>query len=337
MRYLAILSLLFCTSCHMGIPKSSTTIANVSSLTPPSTVAPPLVTPALPDSGSESGASSSRRASVRVGGSDISIVFDSDSYSLTKDELTAWIGTGAKAVSSYFGRFPVKDLTVRVRASRGSGVHHGQAAGYYGRPSIKVAVGYYSDQEDLRSDWVITHEMVHLGFPCVAERHHWIEEGTATYIEPIARERIGVIKPEEVWRDLVVNLPNGLPKRGDRGLDYTPTWGRTYWGGALFCLLADVEIRKQTHNRQGLEHAIRAITEANGVITEFWDIREVLRTGDKATKGTALETLYDKMRDKPYPVDLDALWKQLGVELRGETVIFHNDAPLAHVRKAICG
>lgn len=336
MRYLAILSLLFCTSCHMGIPSNSTAAANASSLTPLSTSATPPASPTLAEPDRESGASSSKRASVRVGGSDIAIVFESDKYGLTRDEITEWVGTGAKAVSAYFGRFPVKNLTVKVRSSRGSGVHHGVADGFHGRPSINVAVGYYSDQEDLQADWVITHEMVHLGFPCVAEQHHWIEEGTATYIEPIARERIGVITPEEVWRDLVENLPNGLPKRGDRGLDYTPTWGRTYWGGALFCLLADIEIHKQTHNRQGLEHAIRAITEANGVITEYWDIRDVLRTGDKATKGTALETLYDKMRAKPAPVDLDALWKQLGVEVRGETVIFHNDAPLAHIRKAIC-
>ena len=52
----------------------------------------------------------------------------------------------------------------------------------------------------------------------------------------------------------------------DRGLDRTRTWGRTYWGGALFCLMADVEIRKQTGNRVGLQDALRTILSAGGSI-----------------------------------------------------------------------
>jgi hypothetical protein len=34
-------------------------------------------------------------------------------------------------------------------------------------------------------------------------------------------------------------------------------------------------------------------------------------------------------------VDLDKLWRQLGVEKKGDTVIFHDDAPDAAIRKAI--
>jgi hypothetical protein len=41
----------------------------------------------------------------------------------------------------------------------------------------------------------------------------------------------------------------GEPGPGDGGLDDTDSWGRTYWGGALFCLLADVRFRERTGNR----------------------------------------------------------------------------------------
>jgi len=41
------------------------------------------------------------------------------------------------------------------------------------------------------------------------------------------------------------------------------------------------------------------------------------------------------MRDKPSPVDLDALWQKLGVELKDGKVIFSDKAPEAHIRKAI--
>jgi hypothetical protein len=42
-----------------------------------------------------------------------------------------------------------------------------------------------------------------------------------------------------------------------------------------------------------------------------------------------------KMGNTPFPVDLEELWKQLGIERRGQTVLFPDDAPLAAVRRAI--
>ena len=43
------------------------------------------------------------------------------------------------------------------------------------------------------------------------------------------------------------------------------------------------------------------------------------------------------MKAKPDPIDLGALWKQLGVVPHGQTVTFDNTAPLAAVRRAITG
>lgn len=182
---------------------------------------------------------------------------------------------------------------------------------------------------------MLTHEMVHLAFPSVAEEHHWIEEGSATYVEPIARARAGDLSPEKVWGDLVEGLPQGLPQPGDRGLDFTPTWGRTYWGGALFCLLADIEIRKRTGNKKGLEDALRAILKAGGTIESEWPLARAIEFGDRATGVAVLRELYDKMKASPVPVDLSALWKELGVERRNGKTEFNDRAPLAPIRKAI--
>jgi hypothetical protein len=41
------------------------------------------------------------------------------------------------------------------------------------------------------------------------------------------------------------------------------------------------------------------------------------------------------MKDKPYDVDLPALWKQLGIEREGGTIRFVDDAPLSQTRIAI--
>jgi hypothetical protein len=134
----------------------------------------------------------------------------------------------------------------------------------------RVYVGQLTSDTDLKNDWVMRHEMVHYAFPSMPEEHHWIEEGIATYVEPLARLEAGEIGAVKVWGDLVEGLPYGLPGPGDEGLDYTHTWGRTYWGGAMFCLLADVRIRRETHDRYGLRDALRAIVNAGGNIEVTW-------------------------------------------------------------------
>lgn len=138
-----------------------------------------------------------------------------------------------------------------------------------------------------------------------------------------------------MWRDLVEGLPNGLPGPDDKGLDRTPTWGRTYWGGALFCLLADVEIRRRTNNRHGLEDALRAIIVAGANIEVEWKLARALQVGDQATGVHVLTELYERMGTQPVATDLPALWSQLGVEARAGTVAFDDHAPLANVRRAI--
>jgi predicted metalloprotease with PDZ domain len=139
-----------------------------------------------------------------------------------------------------------------------------------------------------------------------------------------------------MWKDVVRDMPQGEPEAGDRGLDRTHTWGRTYWGGAMFCLLADVRIREQTQNRKGIQDALRGILNAGGVITQDWEIERALAVGDKATGTTVLTDLYHEMSDKPAPVDLDALWKKLGIQRKSDgSIELVPGAPEANLREAI--
>jgi hypothetical protein len=48
-----------------------------------------------------------------------------------------------------------------------------------------------------------------------------------------------------------------------------------------------------------------------------------------------LSDLYEKMRAQPYAPDLDALWRELGIVVRGGRVTFDDSAPLAAIRQAI--
>ena len=267
-------------------------------------------------------------------GSTIHVAFSSPPPVALKQAIQTWITKAATAVTNYYRRYPVSVVNVTVNLRNRPGAGGGHASGWNGA-RIEVAVGRNTTSAQFDDDWIITHEMVHLAFPSVAEKHHWIEEGLATYVEPVARARVGQLTPEKIWEDMVEGMPQGLPERGDRGLDQTPTWGRTYWGGAMFCLYADVEIRRRTHNQKGLEDAMRAVLEKNGNIQTEAELTDLLTTGDKATGVPVLTELYNEWSAKPVTLDLSALWKQLGVISTGHAVRFDDDAPLAAVRRAI--
>ncbi|UQA58402.1 hypothetical protein [Polyangium aurulentum] len=249
-------------------------------------------------------------------------------------ETLAWIESSARAITSYYGRFPVPRALVIVLPARGDEVGFSSALGH-GGASIVTRIGKDSPPGTIASSWVMAHEMVHLGFPNIGRRRAWLAEGLATYVEPIARARAGLIPAEEVWRWLVGGLPQGLPEGDDSGLDHTPTWGRIYWGGALFCLLADLAIRERTGNARSLDDALAGVVAAGGTIAVKWSIEEALEAGDRAAGVTVLGELFARMKDDAVTVDLDALFATLGVRAGSEGIEFDDAAPLAALRAAM--
>src|SRR5216683_3896708 len=273
-------------------------------------------------------------SSLLIGNARIDIMIEGSALLLPAKDVFRWVKSAAESVTAYYGRFPVPQVLIRITPFEGRGVRNGMTFGDRGG-RITIRVGNQTSPSEFASDWMLTHEMVHLAFPSMDEKHHWIEEGIATYVEPVARIQAGNLTAEQMWLDLVRDMPQGLPQVGDHGLDHTHTWGRTYWGGALFCLLADVEIRRQTNNAKGLEQALRAILDAGGDIRKEWNLEDALRTGDRAVGANVLEPLYTKMKDNPVRVDLAILWSQLGVQSDGVNVRCDDNATLAAIRRAI--
>jgi hypothetical protein len=271
---------------------------------------------------------------VDAGTSQIEVSVTTDSLKLSDAQLKQWVQNAADAVIAYYGHFPVKHVLLQIRSFEGDGVRGGQTFAAHGG-FIRIAVGTQTTADDLHSDWMLTHEMVHLTFPSMPDQNHWIEEGIATYVEPIARIQAGQFNASRMWFELVRDMPKGQPQSGDEGLDHTHTWGRTYWGGALFCFLADIEIRKQTQNKKGLQDALRGILDSGGDMLQDWDLPHALNAGDQSVGVNVLMKLYEKMRDAPMNVDLDALWKQLGVTAENDSAQFNDDAPLAAIRRSI--
>ncbi len=273
-------------------------------------------------------------ATLKISDATIDVTLPDGPMKLSHDELLGWVKNSASTVADYYGHFPVPHLTLKMRSTNGAGIRHGVT---YPRDGglIFISVGRDADIAATKEDWVLVHEMIHLAFPSMEDDQHWIEEGISTYVEPVARAREGGMPVQEAWGTFVRDMPKGEPGPDDHGLDNTHTWGRTYWGGAIFCLLADVRIHERTKNRKGLEDALRGINRGGGNINEDWDIQKTLAMGDKATGTTVLRDLYLSMRDKPAPVDLDQLWTKLGIQMKDGAVAFNDQAPESNIRKAI--
>jgi hypothetical protein len=271
---------------------------------------------------------------LKVAGSDIRVDVDGNDFHGGAGPIMEWVSRSAQTVAHYYNRFPTAKLHIHVISEPGGGVRSGKTFGYEGG-FIRIMVGRDVTEDELTNDWVLVHEMTHLALPDIGEDHSWLSEGLAVYIEGIARVQAGNRTQSDVWSEELKSMPRGLPQPGDHGLDHTHTWGRTYWGGAMFCLLADVEIHRRTQNRLGLQDAVRAIDIKSGGITADWPIERVLQTGDAATGTSVLEDLYAQMKDTPVTPDLMGLWRKLGVEPDGDSVRLRDDAPLASIRLSI--
>ena len=270
---------------------------------------------------------------LELRGSTLCLFLD-DTSPARRQLLHTWVERSAHIVADYYGRFPAPLVVLRLQSMEGHGVGGGRTTNDSGLV-IQVSVGREVTAAGLSDDWVLVHEMVHLALPEVGRRHNWLAEGLATYVEGIARAQFGNREITDVWAEYRHSMPMGLPREGEGGMDQTPTWGRTYWGGALYCLQAEVSIREQTGNKLGLQTALRAILKETGGYGFDRDIDEVLRIGDAATGTRVLAGLYRQIKNTPQAPNLDLLWSRLGVPQDPKTQPFDDHAPLAAIRIAM--
>jgi len=274
------------------------------------------------------------RETVESGAARVEVAIAPAGLAMAPSEIKAWVQRSVAGIARYYGHFAVPRTLVVVvpgteRATEGETLGDGG-------PSVLVRAAPGLTASRAADDWVMIHELVHVTLPSLNRQEDWLSEGIATYVEPIIRARAGVVSVERFWSELVAGLPQGLPQAGDEGLERTHTWGRTYWGGALFCLLADVRIRERTGGARSLDDALRAVIATGANVQSHWSLDRFLDEGDRGATVPVLRELYREMGLAPGSVDLGALWKRLGVAVdRGGKVTFDDRAELATIRRAL--
>jgi hypothetical protein len=259
---------------------------------------------------------------------DVAILGD-DSIAMGDDAVAGWIERSGKTVSLLWGRFPVDRAAVFVCPVAGrDDVVFGQALSL-GGPAIKTFMGTEMKASDIPMDWVLVHEMVHLGFPTFLNEGRWLGEGVATYYEPILRTRAGHLEPKKLWSWFAEQMPRAAT-RGKRPLEGRGDIDSIYWGGAFFMLQADVAIRKETGGKKSMDDAMRAIFAKDGDATHVWSVSDVVRVGDEATGTHVLSTLVEAEAVRGEEVDPVRDLAALGVSEKGIS-----DVPLGWIREGI--
>jgi len=250
----------------------------------------------------------------------------------SRKAIVDWVERTAEAEANYWHGFTASEMLVGLVPMPRAGVGFGRTQPA-GGVTIMVEVGDTIDSRRLFKDWVLVHELVHSGMPFIRGHGTWFMEGSATYVEPIIRARAGWKTEEAVWKEWVTNMPQGAGVFA-RGLP-AASGRENYWGGAIFMLLADIAIRRDSDGAKGLEDCLAgALWEGlDGAVRVGLDAYTL--ACDRATGTTAMSKLIDRHVNANTAVDLEALWKELGVALVDGRIVLDDSAPQARWRKMI--
>jgi hypothetical protein len=266
---------------------------------------------------------------IELDGGTISLVFADGAPGLERPSVRDWVRLATSAIIAYFGRFPIANYGLLVIAEDGSRIGHATTFGFGGSAS-RIHVGRSSDAAAFRDDWVLVHEMMHVALPDLPHHALWLQEGNATWLEPVARAQAGTLPVSEVWAQALRGMPRGEPDAGERGMDGTDRWGRLYWGGATFWLEAEVAIWEQSGGRKGLIDAMRAVAAESGGNRFTWSPERMMSVGDEACDVDALQPLYRRYANQRVAPHLVLLFDRLGIRTSaGDRLVLDPHAELA--------
>ncbi|QWP77280.1 hypothetical protein J5226_02405 [Lysobacter sp. K5869] len=278
---------------------------------------------------------------LRAGDGRLRVIVENPPDRARADELQAWIAECARAQLTAFGRFPLREATVRVRLVPRRGddpVPWGQTLRENG-VSVLLFVREDARWAELRADWTAVHELSHLFHPYLGDEGRWLAEGLASYYQNVLRARAGLLDGEEAWRRLDGGFRRGQAVRAGRRMDeigwQRGSTMRIYWAGAAFWLDADVSLRRE--RGRSLDEVLAAYSRCC--------LREDTRTGpeafvaalDRAGGGGVFARTYARHAAMTGFPSLDADYAALGIETKDGTLRFSPDAEKARLRAAIMG
>lgn len=273
----------------------------------------------------------------RAGGieADLTLVVLDGELAADRSLIWRWVGETARAVADFYGGFPVeRTMLALVPIPDASKVLSGKVLPESG-PGIAILVGSNAGTRELYGDWILTHELFHLGFPSFVDEGKWLDEGLATYFEPLIRARQGWLSEQAVWEEFSRSMPRGLSVLERDGLENPSNPRGMYWAGATVCLLADMEAYRLSRGRLGLQDGLRAVLAQGGDATRVWSLSSAIARIDRTLGADIVGELFERYRRPGNRASLSRVFRRLGVRREAGQIVLDDSAPLASVRRAI--
>lgn len=259
-------------------------------------------------------------------------ILDGD-LDLPREDIVAWARDSLDAAVAFWHGLPAPRVMVALlpRPGRG-GVPFGRVMSG-GGVSVMVLVGQHATPRDLADDWVFIHEMIHVGQPFVRDGM-WFTEGQATYLEPLIRVRWKRQTEAEMWREFVTRMPGGVAVIERTGMQHGG-WRGMYYGGAVLMMLADITLRRASQGRIGVENCFRGAGRELGPSSSRHSLRALVEACDRAVGSPVMAEVVARYGMQAGTLDLEAIWRDLGVAWDGTTLTLDDTAPLAWVRRSM--
>ncbi|MBX9629770.1 MAG: hypothetical protein K2X67_04540 [Burkholderiales bacterium] len=260
------------------------------------------------------------------------------------DAMRTWIHDAAMSVAGVHGRFPVASPQILVVP--GARAQEPTPWAYVLRGGQAAAHFFVNQRRPLRDyieDWTAPHELSHLLLPYVTSHDAWLAEGMATYYQNVTRARSGAITPNEAWQRMHAGFKRGRDS-AVKGMTLEQAtvrmfrdggYMRVYWSGAAMLLLADVELRSRSDNRQSLDTVLAQFADCCLDPNPEWTARQVFDKFDELSGTDVFRRLYDAHVAATAFPDLAQLYADIGLEALGGKVELKSDAPRIDVRDAI--
>jgi hypothetical protein len=216
---------------------------------------------------------------------------------LSDETLRAWVERGIRCVSEFYGgKLPVRRAHILL-------VGYGStSAGVFGttvhRKSASAVLLYGENAKPagFESDWLIAHELFHMGVPPVRPRSPWFVEGFTTYYQDVMRGRTGMLTRKAAWDDIVEGNDIRCQPQNGRSLRVESqemrknfSYQRVYWGGACMAMRVDAAIRAKSKGTRTLDHVLRELYVSS--LDEALDEDDLVAKLDLESGGIAGKTL----------------------------------------------
>lgn len=263
--------------------------------------------------GSESATS---HAEAELPGATLRIDFPRPVDASRAAEIRDWLRDVADSVAGVSGRFPVRDVRVRVVASTrgdGSPISFGRVS-RSGGYTIDLFVDLDRPIADFYRDWEATHEFSHLLLPRIGAGQRWISEGFASYYQNVLMARTGQYAPRQAIDKLAQGFERGRASSPGLSPNQAARAGlgqaryKIYWSGAAIALLADLKLRERSGGAESLDIVLERFQRCCLSLHRRWSGRELFEQFDRLVGDPVFVPLYRRYADAPgFPDVKDAL------------------------------